>query len=50
MIRSHIGFMRNFEVVLKLDIFFYLLDRSFGLGSFIGFGYLSLLLSLRAGV
>ena len=32
MIRSHIGFTRDYEVILKLESFSYLLDRSFGLG------------------
>ena len=41
MIRSHIGFIRGCEVVLKLERFFNLSDRSFGLG------FLSLILSLR---
>ena len=42
MIRSHIGFIKGCEVVLKLVRFFNLSGRSFGLG------YLSLILSLRA--
>ena len=34
-------------MVLKLDGFSHLLDRSFGVGSPIGLGYLSLVLSLK---
>ena len=34
-------------MVLKLERFSYLSNRSFGLGSVIGFGYLSLMLYLK---
>ena len=43
MIRSYINSTQNCGVVLKLEMFSHLLDRSFGLSSFVGFGYLSLI-------
>ena len=46
-VRSHIGSIRDCGVVLKVERFSHLLDRSFGLGSFIMLGYLSLVFSLR---
>ena len=49
LIRSHIGSIRNCGVVLKIEEFSHLSSRSFGLDSPIGLGYLSLMLSLRAG-
>ena len=42
MIRSYINSTRNCGVVLNLEMFSHLFDRSFGLSSFVGFGYLSL--------
>ena len=44
MIRSHIGSTQECEVVLKLERFSHLSGWSFGLGSSIGLGYLSLVL------
>ena len=41
MIRSHIGFTQECGVVLKLERFFHLLSRSFGLSSQIGLEALS---------
>ena len=49
MIQSHIGSTRDCGVGLKLERFSHLSDRSFGLGSPIRLGYLSLVISLRAG-
>ena len=40
------GSIRNYGVVLKFDRFSYLSCRSFGLRSFIGFKYLSLIFLL----
>ena len=42
--------IRDHGVVLKVERFFHLSCRSFGFDSFIGFGYLSLVFSLRANV
>ena len=47
-IGSHIGSIIDCGVVFKLERFSYLSSQSFGLGSPIGLGYLSLVLSLRA--
>ena len=47
MIRSHISSIKEYGVVLER--FFHLSGRSFGLGSSIGLGYLSLVFSLRVG-
>ena len=47
MIRFHISSIRNYGVVLKLERFSHLSDRSFGLGFPIGLRYLSLVLSLK---
>ena len=47
MIRFHIGFIQEYGMVLKLERFFHLLGRSFGLSSPIGLKVLSLVLSLR---
>ena len=41
MIRSHIGSTKYCGVILKLERFSHLSDRSFGLGSLIGLRYLS---------
>ena len=49
-LQSHIDSIRNCGVMFKLKRFSYLLDRSFGLDSLIGFEYLSLILSLKANV
>ena len=49
MIRSHIGSIQECGVVLKLERFSHLLDRSFGLDSPIGLEALSWVLLLRAG-
>ena len=48
MIRSHIDFTRNREMLLKFERFSHLSDQSFGLGSPIGFEVPKLVLSLRA--
>ena len=40
MIRSHIGSTRDCGMVLKIERFSHLSNRSFGLGSPIGLGYL----------
>ena len=48
MIRSQVGSTRDCGVILKLERFSHLSVWSFGLGSFIGLEYLSLVLSLRA--
>ena len=50
MIRSHIGSTQEYGVVIKLEKFFHLSGRSFGLGSPIGLEVLSLMLSLRVGM
>ena len=43
----HIGSTRNYGMVLKLERLSYLSGWSFGFGSLIGLGYLSLILLLR---
>ena len=48
MIQSYIGFTQEYEVILKLERFFHILGRSFGLGSPIRLEALSLMLSLKA--
>ena len=48
MIRSHIGFILESGMILKLERLSYLLGWSFGLGSSIRLEALSLVLSLRA--
>ena len=50
MIQSHIDSIRDYGLVPKLERFFHLSDRSIELGSHLGFGYLSLMFSLRVGV
>ena len=47
MIRFYIGFIQECGMIFKLEKFFHLLGRSFGLGSPIGLKVLSLVLSLR---
>ena len=48
MIHSQIGSTRDCGMILKLEKFSHLSSRSFGLSFPIRFGYLSLVLSLRA--
>ena len=50
LIRSYISSTRNCGVVVKLERFSHLAGQSFRFGSSISLGYLSLVLSLRAGV